>query len=593
MNKPNKRIELLRAEMQKNGISACIITDSNPHLNEYSADSERERTWISGFDGSNGIVVLTAAKAVLWTDSRYTLQAQNQLKGTEFQIFTTRNLFTDATAWLKNEFPEGNHQIALRLDVFSTETIEKAKKDFSECFSLIHKDLISLIWKDRPKIKAKEIFLFDLEYSGKPSSEKLAEIRAEMTKENAGVLILSDMEDIAWTFNFRGYDLPHSPVAAAFAVIEQENCFLFIDREKITDDICKFYERRDITVLDYSVIDIYLSDIEPNKTVWIDKSRINYQLFQNLTGCRIIDKLSPSALLKSKKNAVEIAGFRNACIKDGVALVRLFMWIEENVKNGTVSEISVAEKLHELKSAQALFFGESFSTIAGYGEHGAIGHYFAKPETNATLKPESFLLLDAGTQFFDGTTDMTRTLALGEPTAQMKTDYTLVLKGHIALAQAKFPAGTFGYQLDTLARQFLWQNGIIYGHGTGHGIGHFLNVHESPPAVRFIDEKPVALAAGMVISNEPSISRAGEYGVRLENMVLVVEDGETAFGKFLKFETISLIPFDNKTIDFSLLNENEITWLNDYHTLVFEKISPFLTEKECDWLKNKTKIIQR
>ncbi|GHT32780.1 Xaa-Pro aminopeptidase [Bacteroidia bacterium] len=582
MKEINNRINRLRAEMQKLGVNACVITDNNPHLNEYSAPAERERTWISGFDGSNGIVVITAEKAALWTDSRYTLQAQEQLKNTEFQIFTTRNLFAEAIKWLKNEILAKNPKIALRLDVFPAETIEKAEKDFA----FVHKDLISTIWENRPVAVPQKIFLFDEKYSGKPTTEKLSEIRAEMAKENADALILTDMEEVAWTFNFRACDLPHSPVAAAFAVVEQNRCTLFIDSAKLTYEVKQAFENQNIVIFDYSYIAAYLTIL--NKSVWLDKSKINSRLFGNISkNCKIIDKISPAAVLKSKKNAVEIAGVKNACIKDGIALARLLMWIEENTEN--ISELAVSDKLHELKSAQPLFFGESFATIAGYAEHGAIAHYIPNEQTDKALHAENFLLLDAGTQFFDGTTDMTRTLALGEPTAQQKTDYTLVLKGHIALAQAKFPSGTFGYQLDTLARQFLWQNGITYGHGTGHGIGHFLNVHEYPPAIRYIDEKPTALAAGMLISNEPSISRAGEYGVRLENMVLVVESEETAFGKFLQFETISLIPFDSRAIDFSLLTENEKRWLDNYHQTVFEKISPHLTEKERKWLKEKTR----
>jgi len=609
-----EKINLLRVEMKKHHIDACIIANSDPHLSEYIADYWKEREWLSGFTGSNGVILLTQTHCSLWTDSRYELQAQIELKEIEHQLFITRNIIPDLAVWLNKELPANKQKIAINVEVFSVKAVNILKEKLTGNFELVYADLISPLWKNRPALPADKIFLLDEKYSGKSTAEKIAEVQPVLEESQSDALILTALDDIAWTFNFRCCDIPYNPVAMAYGVIEKNKSLLFISAEKLTSEIKNKLEKQGVTIRGYNDIQSYVSTIQPNKKVLFDSATMNRALFELFPkDVLLTDRPSLVTYLKSKKNNTEIAGFKNACIKDGVALVRFFYWLEVSLNPSArrdlpdgrsqaqavpspveraerevpLTEMSVSEKLRECRAEQALFFGESFGTIAAYAEHGAIGHYHADSTSNARLEQNNFFLLDSGGQYFDGTTDITRTIALGEPTEQQKTDYTLVLKGYIALDNIRFPKGTCGFQLDVLARQFLWGNGINYGHGTGHGVGHFLNVHEGPQSIR-VDNNNTALEEGMILTIEPGIYRAGKYGIRLENMALVTADKKTEFGEFLRFETLTLFPFDKKSIDFSLLNNVEIDWLNDYHKMVFEKLNPYLNEEEQKWLKQKT-----
>jgi len=414
-----------------------------------------------------------------------------------------------------------------------------------------------------------------------------------MKKAHAEVFVVSALDDIAWLFNIRGNDVDYNPVVIAYALVENGKATLFIAPEKLTQETSVYLQNQGVTVASYLAIYDELKQLSPSKSVLVDGGKLNQALFESIpTGCAIRNAMSPVFKLKSIKNEVEMDGIRRAMVKDGVALTRFFIWLEENLKTDTLSEISVSDKLREFRSEQENFVGESFGTIAGYAGHGAIVHYSATPESDVQLKTENIFLLDSGGQYLDGTTDITRTVALGTPTVQQKVDFTLVLKGHIALSTAIFPVGTRGSQLDILARKAMWDLGLNYGHGTGHGVGHFLNVHEGPQNIR-MDENPVVLQAGMFMSNEPGLYRTNQYGIRTENLIHVVPAQKTDFGQFLKFETVTLYPIDQVLIDIDLLTDAEIEWLNGYHKKVYDSIAPKLTGDEREWLNRKCAKLRR
>lgn len=582
-----QRLSDLRKAMKTNNVSAIIIPGTDPHANEYLPDHWKEREWISGFNGSAGTAVVTLHKAGLWTDSRYFLQATEQLQDTGFDLMKQGIAETlEIVPWLATQLKAGE-KVGINPQMISCNMYANMKSELQAYgIELSPIDLISKIWTDRPTLPANPFFVFDTKYAGKNAGEKLAELRLEMKKLRTDVFILSALDDIAWLFNIRGTDIAYNPLTIAYAMVDEEKATLFIDPKKITKEGEAYLNEQHITTVAYSDIYKVIQQIPPQKTVLADGSKLNQSLYEAIpAGCDVRNTISPVFKMKSIKNDVEIAGIHQAMIKDGVALTRFFKWLDENVKRGSLTEISIAEKLHEFRSQQELFFGDSFATIAGYAAHGAIVHYSANPESNSTIKAENLLLLDSGGQYFDGTTDITRTVSLGSPSVQQKEDFTLVLKGHINLATAIFPVGTRGSQLDILARKALWDKGLNYGHGTGHGIGFFLNVHEGPQSIR-MDENPTALQPGMIISNEPGLYRTNEYGIRIENLILVVQE-KTAFGEFLQFETLTLCPIDTRLINISLLNEDEIKWINSYHAKVYETLSSHLTDEERNWLAEK------
>lgn len=589
-----ERIILLREAMKKAGVSACIIPGTDPHAGEYISEYWKERVWISGFTGSAGTAVVTLNKAGVWTDSRYFLQAADQLDGTGIELMKQGLPETmEIIPWLSTELKAGE-KVGVNAQMFSVNAYDSMKADLKIAgIELVSIDLLAQVWTDRPALPANPFFVFDTKYAGKTTAEKLSALRAEMRKARAEIFVMSALDDIAWLFNIRGNDVAYNPVVIAYALVEEEKATLFIAPEKLTPDTRLYLENEGISVAGYLEIYDALKNIAASKVVLIDGAKLNRSLFEAIpANCEKRNVMSPVFKLKSIKNEVEMAGVRRAMVKDGVALTRFFKWLEENVKTGMLNEVSVDEKLYEFRSQQENFIGESFSTIAGYGAHGAIVHYSATSESASTLKPENIFLLDSGGQYLDGTTDITRTVTLGTPTVQQKIDFTLVLKGHIALATAVFPSGTRGSQLDILARKAMWDLGINYGHGTGHGVGHFLNVHEGPQNIR-MDENPVALQEGMFMSNEPGLYRTNQYGIRTENLIHVIPAVKTEFGQFLKFETVTLFPIDKELIDVELMTDAEIEWLNVYHNKVYDAISPKLEEDEREWLSRKCAKLKR
>ena len=587
----NQRIDALRALLKREGIDAFIIPSTDPHLSEYPADRWKSREWISGFTGSAGTIVVTADKAGLWTDSRYFLQAASQLEGSGIELYKLALPETPSiTEFLLHELHAGQ---AVGLDGQTYSAAEASalanKLSRKEIKLDTSADLIEGIWKDRPAVPGNPIFEMPEALSGASVHEKLDLINNQLRSEGADCLILAALDEIAWTFNIRGTDVTYNPVVVSYAFVSEDESVLFIKPEKLTAEITEHLKKEGVTLAEYSMIQRYLSRLPENSRVFVDMNKTNVSLYDAIPGsCTIVEGISPANHLKSIKNETEIKGFQNAVVKDGVALTKFYIWLEKQMAEGAqVTEISAAEKLTALRAEQPQYIMDSFGTICGYAEHGAIVHYSATPETDATLKPEGLLLIDSGAQYLDGTTDITRTIALGEPTEQMKKDFTRVLKGTISLAKSKFPAGTRGSQIDILARKALWDSGINYLHGTGHGIGHCLNVHEGPQSIR-MEENPVTLKPGMVISDEPAMYRTGEYGIRTENMILVREDSETEFGKFLGFDTLTLCFIDTSLIIIPMLSVREHAWLNKYHQMVYDKISPFLNEEEKAWLKEKT-----
>ena len=582
-----KRIQSLRTWMEQVGIDAFIIPSTDPHLSEYVAPHWQSREWISGFTGSAGTVVITQEEAGLWTDSRYFLQAARQLKGTGIDLYKemlpeTPSIPTFLSARLKR-----GQTVGIDGRVFATDAARSLLQELSpRGISLISTgDPMEQIWTDRPEMPLGTAFIHETKYAGRSCAEKLTTIRAEMRKAGADNLLLSALDEIAWTLNLRGNDVHCNPVIVSYLLIGQEDAHYFINSRKVTPEVAAHLYEAGVSLHTYQEIDSYLTQQLLPGSLLLEPGKTNYAVRSALPAhCRVIETASPVALLKAVRNEQEITGLRQAMRRDGVALVKFLKWLEEAVPQGKETEISIDKKLHELRAAQPLYMGESFDTIAGYGAHAAIVHYEATPETDIPLQPRGFLLLDSGAQYLDGTTDITRTIALGPLTDEEKTDYTLILKGHIDLAMAVFPEGTRGAQLDVLARMPIWQHRMNFLHGTGHGVGHFLNVHEGPQSIR-MNENPVTLRAGMLTSNEPGVYKAGSHGVRTENLVLTVPAGEGLFGRYLKFETVTLCPICTRGIIRDMLTDAEIDWLNQYHRTVYEQLAPSLDEDERLWLE--------
>lgn len=576
----------MRAFMQNEGIQAFIIPSTDPHLSEYVAPHWKSREWISGFTGSAGTVVVTAKEAGLWTDSRYFLQAAQQSEGTEMELYKEMLPETPSIpAFLGTKLQKGD-TVGIDGKMFSATEVEHLQEELAKNDISVKSvpDPMDGLWADRPPMPEAPAFVYETRYAGKNFAEKLALIRQRMEKAGAEALLLSALDEIAWTLNLRGSDVHCNPVVVSYLLIETDGVHYFIQPQKVTAELATYLKENGVAIHSYEDIEYFLDNLQA-ESILANPAKTNYAIYSAICpDCRIIREASPVTLLKAIRNEQEIKGIHAAMQRDGVALVKFLKWLEDAVPAGQETEISVDRKLHAFRAAQPLYMGESFDTIAGNKEHGAIVHYEATPETDVPLKPEGLLLLDSGAQYLDGTTDITRTIALGALTEEEKTDYTLILKGHIALAMAVFPEGTRGAQLDVLARMPIWKRHMNFLHGTGHGVGHFLNVHEGPQSIR-MNENPVALQAGMVTSNEPGVYKAGSHGVRIENLVLTVPAGEGMFGNYLKFETLTLCPICKKGIVTELLTNEEIDWLNDYHRMVYEKLSPDLNPDEKEWLK--------
>ena len=580
------RIEALRSWMREEGIQAFVIPSTDPHLSEYVAPHWQSREWISGFTGSAGTVVVTLAKAGLWTDSRYFLQAAQQLQGSGIDLYKEMLPQTPSIPeFLAQELLSG-HSVGIDGKVFATDTARALQKALSGHGIGLKSvaDPMERIWSGRPAMPQAPAFIHELRFAGKSLQDKLADIRQAMDKNGTDALLVSALDEIAWTLNLRGSDVHCNPVVVSYLLIDHKAAHFFIHPQKVTQEVARYLADAGVTLHAYDDITSWLTSL-PAGSLMLEPGKTNYALFNAIPKqCRIIEAASPVALLKAIRNEQEIIGLHHAMLRDGVALVKFLKWLEEAVPSGEETEISIDRKLHELRAAQPLYMGESFDTIAGYGPHAAIVHYEATPETDVRLQPKGFLLLDSGAQYLDGTTDITRTIALGELTEEEKTDYTLILKGHISLAMAVFPEGTRGAQLDVLARMPIWQHRMNFLHGTGHGVGHFLNVHEGPQSIR-MNENPVVLQTGMLTSNEPGVYKAGSHGIRTENLVLTVPAGEGLFGRYLKFETVTLCPICTKGIIRDMLTADETAWLNNYHRTVYEKLAPHLDSDERQWLE--------
>ncbi|HEY8363788.1 MAG TPA: aminopeptidase P family protein [Tissierellaceae bacterium] len=589
----NERVKNLRRLMQKRGITAYIVVTSDPHQSEYVADHYKTRVWISGFTGSAGTVVITQDEAILWTDGRYFIQAEKELHGSEYKLFKIGIPgFPSYTEWLKENLKEGD-TIGFDGRVFSQSQVEKLENEFSErnIKFIDEYDLVGELWKDRPSIPKEKAFVLDIKYAGKSVEEKIDEVRKEMEKENADYFVLGSLDDIAWLYNIRGGDVEYNPVVISYAVVSKDKAYLFIDRDKVTGEVEEFLKDNGVEIRGYEDIIDFLKSINKNSKVLLEKERINRWVYKSIPKeCKIIDKTNVTTILKGIKNPTEIENQKKAYIKDGVALVKFFHWLDKNVDKIEITEISAEEKLLEFRKEQEGFIEPSFGTISAYMANAAMAHYSASEDSNAVIKPEGLYLVDSGGQYFEGTTDITRTVAVGPVTEEQKRDFTLTLKGHINLASARFPYGSTGSNIDALARYPLWQEGIDYKHGTGHGVGYLLNVHEGPHRISTIPNS-VVLEKGMVVSIEPGVYKEGKHGIRIENIVVVDEDIKTDSGQFMKFEMLSFVPIDLNCIDVTLLTEKEKEWLNNYHKDVYEKLSPYLNDEERAWLKEKTREI--
>ncbi len=587
-----ERIAALREAMKQHKIDAYIIPTSDPHMSEYPADCWKYREWISGFTGSAGTVIITADKAGLWTDSRYFLQASTQLEGTGIELFKMMLPETPTIPeFLTHELKEGQ-TVGLNGETYSLADARSLEKALAEKEIKLNTNasLIDPIWKERPAIPEAPMFEMPIELSGKSTEDKLLDINKMLHKAGADCTILSALDEVAWTFNIRGTDVAYNPVVISYAFVSEKESVLFMNPKKIPAEIAEHLKKEGVTLADYGMLATFLSRLPERTRVFIDSKRTNVAIYNALPKSSIlIEGTSPANHLKSIKNETEIKGFRNAVLKDGIAMTKFYFWLEKMLKAGEkVTELSAAAKLTALRSEQPQYVMDSFASISSYGPHGAVVHYSPTPETDTELKTDSLYLLDSGAQYLDGTTDITRTIALcDEPSEQMKKDFTRALKGTIGIAKCKFPAGIRGCLIDAFARKALWDAGINYLHGTCHGIGHCLNVHEGPQSIR-MEENPVILEPGMVMSDEPAMYRPGEYGIRTENMILIREDSETEFGKFLGFETLTLCYIDTKLVIPSMLSVREHAWLNKYHQMVYDLVSPHLTEEEKAWLKEKT-----
>lgn len=595
MNEINQRLESLREVMRREHLSAFIFPSTDAHQSEYVADHWQGRTWISGFNGSAGTAVVTMKSAALWTDSRYFLAAEEQLKGTEFQLMKLKIEGTPTISeWLAQELQGENAEVGLDGMVNSYHETMGLIADLRKSGGITVRtnfDPLGLIWTDRPAIPANPVEIQPMEFAGETVASKISRIRTALRQRHADGMLISALDDIAWTLNLRGTDVHCVPVFVSYLLISSQQVSLYVDSAKINDEVKAYLTENGISLYPYNKVAEGLERYS-EYNILLDGDETSYFLWKTVKCQEIIAGKSPIPAMKAQKNDREIAGFRQAMLRDGVAMVKFLRWLKPAVEAGGQTEISIDRKLTSLRAEQHLFRDISFDTIAGYQAHGAIVHYEATPETDVALKPEGLILIDSGAQYQDGTTDITRTIALGPVTEEMKHVYTLVLKGHIQLELAKFPDGASGTQLDALVRECMWREGYNYLHGTGHGVGSYLSVHEGPHQIR-MEWKPTPLRAGMTVTDEPGLYLSGKFGVRIENTLLIKDYQTTEFGKFLQMESLTLCPIDLTPVDFSMLQPEEIEWLDTYHRDVFEKLSPYLEGEDLEWLREATRPVDR
>ena len=604
MNPVNQRLEDLREVMRREHIAACIFPSTDPHQGEYIPDHWKGREFISGFNGSAGTAVVTLTSAALWTDSRYFIAAADQLKGTEYQLMKLKIEGTPTIPeWLGKEIMQNRHpyedssEVAIDGTCSSVNAVKDLIADLRKENGITLRtnfDPLKLVWRDRPQIPQNPVEIYPMQYAGETTGSKIARIREALRKQHADGMLMAALDDIAWTLNLRGTDVHCNPVFVSYLLISSKTVTLYINKVKLSPEVLAYLKAADIKVEDYEQVENGLKKyFEYN--ILLDPDEVNYRLYEvvrnkgkmnDLQKTEIVEAESPVKRMKTIKNETEIAGFRNAMLKDGIAMTKFLYWLSGYIGKPEISElteISIDQKLTGLRAEQPLYRDISFDTIAGYGTHAAIVHYEATPETDIPLQPKGMLLLDSGAQYLDGTTDITRTIALGPLTEEEKKIYTLVLKGHIQIELCKFPNGSSGTQIDILARKDMWREGLNYLHGTGHGVGTYLNVHEGPHQFR-MEWKPAPLVAGMTITDEPGIYLQDRCGARTENTLLIVPYKETEFGKFLQFESLTLCPIDKAPIVLDMMTSEEIEWLNAYHHRVFETLSPHLNAEESAWL---------
>lgn len=584
-------LEALRDLMRSKHIDAVIIPGTDPHQSEYPSEHWKFRDYVSGFTGSNGTAVVTLDDAGLWTDSRYFLQAAEQLEGSGFALHK-ENIPGELTVleWL-GEVLDEDAVVGVDGRLFSLIEANRIEMFCAQNGFMFAPDFraAEAIWTDRPARPMNPAFVHDEALAGEDVDSKISRVVDALDAADADGLLITALDEIAWLLNLRGSDVDYTPVVIAFAYVSEDERVLFIDSEKVTSEVKDHLKKYGVKIKDYDDIEKFLGKISSTATVMVDPNRVSDALGQAMI-CNKTYMASPVIALKGVKNECQIAGFRQAMLYDGAAMVRMMMWLEQNVANG-ITEMDVDRRLQQERAAYASNRGDSFHMIAGYKDHGAIVHYEATDESAYTLAPEGLLLIDTGGQYLEGTTDITRTISLGNPTAAEKHDYTLILKGHLALARAVFPKGTMGVQLDVLARGPLWNEGMTYLHGTGHGVGHFLGCHEGPQSIR-MEANPTPLELGMVTSNEPGIYKTGEYGIRTENLLLCVPAcSNEEWGEFYKFESLTLFPNDTTLMDMDMLSREEVKQINDYHAMVCERLRPLLSADEAQWLEQKCKSI--
>lgn len=595
MNEIELRLARLRELMKREHLSAFIFPSTDAHQSEYVADHWRGREWISGFNGSAGTAVVTMKSAALWTDSRYFLAAEEQLEGTEYQLMRLKMEGTPTIAeWLGKELQDvQSPEVGLDGMVNSYNYVKDLSYSLRKLGGITLRtnlDPLEQIWENRPSLPANPVEIQSLEYAGETLVSKVARIRKSLRELHADGMLVSALDDIAWTLNLRGTDVHCNPVFVSYLLIESDKVSLFVDDNKLSPEVKQYLQDNQVSLYKYNKVEKCLESYS-EYNILLDGDETSYYLWKTVKCQEIVAAASPIPAMKAVKNKAEIEGYRSAMLKDGVAMVKFLKWLKPAVAAGGQTEISIDEKLTSLRAEQKLFRDISFDTIAGYAQHGAIVHYEATPETDVVLKPEGLILIDSGAQYQDGTTDITRTIALGGVSEEMKHIYTLVLKAHIQLELVKFPDGASGTQLDAVGRECMWREGYNFLHGTGHGVGSYLCVHEGPHQIR-MEWMPTPLRAGMTLTDEPGLYLAGKFGVRIENTVLISDYMSTEFGKFLQIEPLTLCPIDTTPIDVDMLLPEEIDWLNAYHHSVYEKLSPFLDEEEKIWLENATKPIK-